>query len=386
MRESSPFLGVTTHGTLFNARSLVQKEVQLYANIESDVFLANGEWSYNQPSYFSCTCSYSLSPTVFGDNIKLKPESSTRSYNTIGFAMSISAVESDCELHDSCVEIFQHASQGDYGPSAFGPARMLFPPRIVLYKGEETTSSGPSGISREHTFDQLEVKAVTARNGRQPGGRLYFQLVVELFADLGSYHPEQFVKVASMKSVTIALRRPHQRPINVPPTRLQRQQARQSSSVSFSFDGEYFSDSASASESEEDERVLHSFSTIATETDISVHAPVLRGSVMKKYVVRASKDGSNAPYSDEELQASIRAMLPSSDDYDEWPPRSLDDHVNTMQVPDRTLQAPDRTMRGLQRRSPQMGFISWLKKISRPRLKPGFRRIEWTCVCATYFR
>ncbi|KAL7802087.1 p53-like transcription factor [Trichoderma aethiopicum] len=383
MRESSPFLGVTAHGTLFNARSLVQKDVQLYASIKSDISLANGEWLCYQPNYFSCTCSYSLSPIEFADNIKLKPESSSRSYNTIGFAMSISAIERDYEFHESCVEIVQRGSHGVYGPSARAPAKVQLPPRELPLTDARTKRSSHRVLPREHTFDQLEVKTVTARNGRQPGGRLYFQLVVELWADLGSYHPARFIKVASMKSFTMTLRGQHQRPIHVLPTPDQSQEADRAGRVTISFDGKYSSNSASIFESDlnpEEDDPVDSFSAIATEADI-LQAPVLRSSVMKKYVGRASTDGSNAPYSDDELQASIRAMLPSSDECDEWPPTSLDDHVNTMQVPDRTLQAPDRTMRGLQRRSPQLRILSWFKNISRPRLKPGFRRIEWTCDC-----
>ncbi|KAH0499692.1 hypothetical protein TgHK011_006867 [Trichoderma gracile] len=331
-----PFLGVTTLGTLFHARSRIQPEVKLFGSIDSDMFLANGEWSYHQLNYLSCTCSYSLSPRIFGDNLKLKPESSSHSYDINGFAMSISAIESDCEPHESCVEIVQHAAHGRYGADARAPAKVQLPPSKPpsTDPGATTRTSHPVQ-AREHTFDRLEVKAVTAGNGRQPGGQLYFQLVIELWADLGSHHPARFIKVACMKSVAITLGRLTPRPIDVPPSHLEGQQARRESSVSSRFDSEYLSDSASVFDFEfdldlESERQLCSFSTLATESDIQLRTPFLNDSNMKK------------------------------------------SHVAFF---------PRKNTPVLLRRLPQTGLLLWLKKLSRPRLRPGYRRIEWTCDC-----
>ncbi|KAL7815612.1 p53-like transcription factor [Trichoderma gracile] len=377
-----PFLGVTTLGTLFHARSRIQAEVRLFGSIDSDMFLANGEWSYHQLNYLSCTCSYSLSPRIFGDKLKLKPESSSHSYDINGFAMSISAIESDCEPHESCVEIVQHAAHGRYGADARAPAKVHLSPRKPpsMDPGATMRTSHPVQ-AREHTFDRLEVKAVTAGNGRQPGGQLYFQLVIELWADLGSHHPARFIKVACMKSAAITLRRLTPRAIDVPPSDLEAQQARRESSVSSRFDSEYLSDSASVFDFESDldlgsERQLCSFSTLATESDIQLRTPFANDSNMKKYVFRAPDDESNAPYSDDELdlQASTDLMLPSSHASDERPSASVHDQLDN-------IQAPDRNTPGLLRRLSQTGLLLWLKKLSRPRPRPGYRRIEWTCDC-----
>ncbi|PTB65094.1 p53-like transcription factor [Trichoderma citrinoviride] len=280
IRESLPFLDVTTLGTLFYATSRVETKVDLHGIIDNVFFLANGEWTSYQPNYLSCRCSYSLSsPDSDSDKIKLKPEFSTHSFDVKGFAVSISAIECDCKPYESCVEIVQHLARGEDGPSTRAPAKVKLRPRNHQFSITGVTTASHRLRASEYTFDQLEVKTATARDGREPRGQTYFQLVLELWADLGSQYSARFMKVAYKKSVTVTLGGLVPRPINFP--------------------------------------------------------------------------SSNAH------------MKPSA---------GTDEQLSPM-------QPPLPTTRELQRRLPHRGFISWAKKMCRPRLRPGYRRIEWTCDC-----
>lgn len=67
--------------------------------------------------------------------------------------------------------------------------------------------------------------------------------------------------------------------------------------------------------------------------------------------------------------------LPSVNDK----PSSKD--LRSGQISDANIQSPSRAKQRSQRHLTRMHLFSWIKKLLRPRLKPGYRRIEWTCDC-----
>lgn len=66
--------------------------------------------------------------------------------------------------------------------------------------------------------------------------------------------------------------------------------------------------------------------------------------------------------------------LPSANDK----PSSKD--LRSGQISDTNIQSPSRAKQRSQRYLTHIRLFFWIKKILRPRLKPGYRRIEWTCV------
>lgn len=382
MRESLPFLGVSTLGTLFNASSFVQRKVNLYSNIDNGISLSNNEWVCWQPNYLSCTCSYSLFPPENDEKIKLKPGGSRRLYDVHGFAMSISAVECDCEPYESCVKIVQHVAHGHNGQSTRAPAKVQLTPRTSTYQFEspETTRVTHRLHPTEHTFEEIQVKTVTAATGRRPDSHINFQFVVELWADLGSQHPARFFKVAFKNSVTVSLRGLLSRTIDLSSSvHGKGRQAGLVSSSRFSTqsDAQCSFDAASTCESD----ILPSSNMIVETTQESVvteltvpDVQVIEGSVTRSRMPW----GSNQCSDDDEPESSQDTVTPSPRTRDESPAVDADDRLSA-------LQSPIRATRRLQRDLPHSSLLSWFRRgfRPRPRLRPGHRRIEWTCVSAT---
>ncbi len=130
--------------------------------------------------------------------------------------MSISAVVAENDTHT--IDLVQHTPKRDKGPVA-KPEKVRLMPKPASqhplgYNGQDTASRaydpnyGQSQGSQptEHTFERIQFKQATANNGKRRAAQQYYHLVVELWADVGTQHTDQFVKVASRKSAKMIVR------------------------------------------------------------------------------------------------------------------------------------------------------------------------------------
>ncbi|KAK3939774.1 hypothetical protein QBC46DRAFT_364551 [Diplogelasinospora grovesii] len=210
-------------------------KVEINGTIDKGFFLADNEWTCYRRNYFSCVCSYSLSPLA--PNFPNAPMQFTQSgtqqtYTVYGFAMCISAVVADNDNH--AIELVQHTPKRDKGPVAKPDKVRLSPkppqpnhhPLSALY-GSSDPSGGlassraydhPGSFGQphqgsaptEHTFERIQFKQATANNGKRRAAQQYYHLLVELWADVGSQggssSSEPFVKVAYKKSAKMIVR------------------------------------------------------------------------------------------------------------------------------------------------------------------------------------
>ncbi|KAI0852580.1 hypothetical protein F5Y00DRAFT_176034 [Daldinia vernicosa] len=185
--------------------------------------MSEGDWTCYRRNYFSCICSYSLSPYSPNTTMQYVPSGSSTSYQVFGFAMCISAVVSDSDSHT--IDLVQHTPKRDKGPVQKPEKVRLTPkqpqqaPHPLLYQdhhampggsrplyesgyGQSTQGSYPS----EHTFERIQFKQATANNGKRRAAQQYYHLVVELYADVGNQAQDQFMKIASRKSAKMIVR------------------------------------------------------------------------------------------------------------------------------------------------------------------------------------
>lgn len=230
---SVPPLGpVTTQGSLVyvdGSPGGVPIKVDIQGNIDKGFFQAEGEWTCYRRNYFSCVCSYSLTPYYPNQPMPMQytQNGSQRSYTVVGFAMCISAVVADS---DQTIDLVQHTPKRDKGPTAKPEKVRLLP------KTSQTThhplglyGHDPSGLGgaprmtyaadpypgtalpgdayqTEHTFERIQFKQATANNGRRRAAQQYYHLLVELWADVGNQSPDSFIRIGHRKSAKMIVR------------------------------------------------------------------------------------------------------------------------------------------------------------------------------------
>lgn len=199
---------------------------EISGNIDKGFFLSDGEWTCYRRNYFSCVCSFSLSPHYPNMSLHFTLSTSQQTYTVQGFAMSISAVVADNDGHS--IELVQHTPKRDKGP-IMKPEKVRMVPKVsqtphhplsvyghgdggLSTRGYDPTYVGAAGsqgagpYQTEHTFERIQFKQATANNGKRRAAQQYYHLVVELYADVGSPNSEQLVRVAYRRSAKMIVR------------------------------------------------------------------------------------------------------------------------------------------------------------------------------------
>lgn len=225
-QPSIPPLGsITSLGHLsYGDQSSTPIKVDINGVIDKGFFVADSEWTCYRRNYFSCVCSFSLTPMMHNSPIRFLPTGSTQAYNVYGFAMCISAVVSDNDTHT--IDLVQHTPKRDKGPIAkpekvrlsAKPPQASHHPLTSLYAGPDGSlgssryeqgfgQSQQSSAPTEHTFERIQFKQATANNGKRRAAQQYYHLIVELWADVGQQGgSDPWVKVAYRKSAKMIVR------------------------------------------------------------------------------------------------------------------------------------------------------------------------------------
>lgn len=198
---------------------------EIIANIDKGFFLSDGEWTCYRRNYFSCVCSFGLSPNYPNATMHYIPSGSSTSYQVYGFAMSISAVVADSDSQS--IDLVQHTPKRDKGPTAKPEKVKLFAKpqqqpshQLGLYQDHHAMAGGSRAIyeggygqsgqgpfATEHTFERIQFKQATANNGKRRAAQQYYHLVIELYVDVGTQTGgEQYIKIADRKSEKMIVR------------------------------------------------------------------------------------------------------------------------------------------------------------------------------------
>jgi meiosis-specific transcription factor NDT80 len=115
------------------------------------------------------------------------------------------------------IELVQHTPKRDKGPQEKPPRVSLSPkppPSMGGYGANSSLSRGlydqsyspNSQSTTEANFERIQFKNATANNGKRRAAQQYYHIVVELYADVGNQHPDQWIKVASRISAPMVVR------------------------------------------------------------------------------------------------------------------------------------------------------------------------------------
>ena len=221
-----PLMAATTNGQLMYGDSHSPIKIDIQGTIDKGFFLSDGEWTCYRRNYFSCICSYSLSPYYPTSTMQYIPSGSSQTYQVLGFAMCIAAVVAESDSH--MIELVQHTPKRDKGPVQRPEKVRLLPktPQPVghhplglytnphdmasgsrsLYDNTSYAQSGQNAFPTEHTFERIQFKQATANNGKRRAAQQYYHLLVELYADVGNQAPDGFIKIAQRKSAKMIVR------------------------------------------------------------------------------------------------------------------------------------------------------------------------------------
>jgi meiosis-specific transcription factor NDT80 len=191
---------------------------EIFGKIDKGFFMADSDWTCYRRNYFSLNCSYTLHPAIPSGPIHLLQHGAS-SPQVYGFALSIAAVVDGPD--GKAIELVQHTPKRDKGPQE-KPSRITLsprpPPSQGMYGGDSGLGSGSRGLydqsygqnpnqpATEATFERIQFKNATANNGKRRAAQQYYHLLVELFADLGTHHPDRYIKIASRISAPMVVR------------------------------------------------------------------------------------------------------------------------------------------------------------------------------------
>ncbi|KAG9243446.1 NDT80/PhoG like DNA-binding family protein-like protein [Calycina marina] len=190
----------------------------IHGKIDKGFFMADNDWTCYRRNYFSLNCSYSLLPAVPTGSIHLIQHGGATS-QVYGFALSIAAVVDGRD--GKAIELVQHTPKRDKGPQE-KPGRITLaprppPPPMGMYSGDNSLGGNrsiydqgfgpnPGQPATEATFERIQFKNATANNGKRRAAQQYYHLLVELFADVGSQHPDRYIKIATRMSAPMVVR------------------------------------------------------------------------------------------------------------------------------------------------------------------------------------
>ncbi|KKA30227.1 hypothetical protein TD95_003748 [Thielaviopsis punctulata] len=221
-QQYPPLEPLTSLGTLqYTENPSTPITLDINGSIDKGFFLSpEGEWTCYRRNYFSCACSYSLTPYYQNNTIQFTKTGSSQPYQVFGFSMCISAVVADND--GQVIELVQHTPKRDKGP-VVKPSKVTLLPRIPsnhhplggLYSSHDArpygdgfpnpqTSSG--NYQTEHTFERIQFKQATANNGKRRAAQQYYHLLIEVWANVGDQSPENYIKVAYKKSAKMIVR------------------------------------------------------------------------------------------------------------------------------------------------------------------------------------
>lgn len=199
--------------------------VELHAKIDKGFFKADHDWTCYRRNYFSVACSYTLKPPYATPTDPLFLHRANTDHIR-ALAICITARVSGDET--KLIDLVQHTPKRDKGPLGRPEKIKLMPSppgALGLYADSAGLSPGsqlspdydsaypnssPNSPQTQTTanFDRIQFKNATANNGKRRAAQQYFNIVVELFAEVASNQASegQWTKVASRTSARMVVR------------------------------------------------------------------------------------------------------------------------------------------------------------------------------------
>ncbi|KAE8410278.1 hypothetical protein BDV36DRAFT_278339 [Aspergillus pseudocaelatus] len=224
MTDAPPFGETNVIHQIVCGNQTIKTEIQ--AKIHKGFFQVDEKWTCYRRNYFSVSCSFSLHPWTHAP-LYLKYDQGTE--RIVQFAMSISAIVN--QQFSEVRELVQHTPKRDK-QSERKPGKVILqpsqPPPLVLghssgsggsqhtfglasqsvgmsldYNSSYNSPPQPSQPPTQHTFERIQFQKATANNGKRRAQQQYYNLVVDLYAEIAE---SQWIKIARKLSHPMVVR------------------------------------------------------------------------------------------------------------------------------------------------------------------------------------
>ncbi|KAJ6012609.1 hypothetical protein N7522_002964 [Penicillium canescens] len=201
---------------------------EIQAKMGRSFFLSDGIWTCYRRNYFSVTCGFGLHPWPHSVSLYIRyPDQTVELIR--GFSMAISAVVLG-QNRGETREIVQHTPKRDK-QSERKPGRVILqssPPashsatsnsngnlsgfplgsRSMDYNSSLKGAPQPYQPPTSHVFKRIQFREATAKHGKHRTQQQYYNLVVELYAEIASSGPgeTQWVQIARRYSHPMVVR------------------------------------------------------------------------------------------------------------------------------------------------------------------------------------
>lgn len=222
--DSPPFNDTVVVHPIVSGNQTIRPEIQ--ARIQKGFFQVDEKWTCYRRNYFAVSCSFSLRPWT-SNQLFLQLSTSPEAIRS--FAMSISAIVNGQD--NETRELVQHTPKrdkqserrpGKVSLSAAQPPSLVnrahstanhisfgIPPHaspILDYGSAYGTTQQQSQPPTAYTFERIQFQKATANNGKRRAQQQYYNLVVELFAEINNGVGSQWVLVAKRLSHPMVVR------------------------------------------------------------------------------------------------------------------------------------------------------------------------------------
>lgn len=227
--DAPPFYETENMHSIVAGNQTISPDIQ--ARLHKGFFPVDGKWTCYRRNYFAVTCSFNLRPWTPSTALYVKIQNQGTE-RILSFAMSISAIVN--AQYSETRELVQHTPKRDkqserkppkiplqpaqlpplalsHGPASgnshLGYGLASHPTGMAMDYSSSYTSAPQSHPPTQHTFERIQFQKATANNGKRRAQQQYYNLVVELHAEIASGGTDtQWVKVARKLSHSVVVR------------------------------------------------------------------------------------------------------------------------------------------------------------------------------------
>ncbi|KAF9189644.1 hypothetical protein BGZ51_001374 [Haplosporangium sp. Z 767] len=169
--------------------------LKIAAKIDRGFFLAANDWTCYRRNYFQLSASFS----ILGLDTSIHPEVPClleRNGELLSVRAFLICIGARIQNGEKVIELVQHTPKRDKGPQ-------ITPQPTHVRAGGDLNINSAGSSPNVITFERVQFKTATANNGKRRAAQQYYQVHVDLFAELDS---GELVLVADAFSAPLVVR------------------------------------------------------------------------------------------------------------------------------------------------------------------------------------
>ncbi|KAG0327278.1 hypothetical protein BGZ99_008039 [Dissophora globulifera] len=194
-QESPYFCPAQQHYNLYSADQSMSYNIKILAKIDRGFFLAASDWTCYRRNYFQLSAAFS----ILGLDSSIHPEVPClldRNGELVAVRAFLVCIGAQIQNGEKVIELVQHTPKRDKGPQ-------ITPRPTHIRAGGDLNLSSSGSNPNVVTFERVQFKTATANNGKRRAAQQYYQVHVDLYAELDN---GDLVVVANSFSAPLVVR------------------------------------------------------------------------------------------------------------------------------------------------------------------------------------